>query len=174
MSQNQFDFDRPRDKDHLVAGWWTCRQKYFLADYLWEEEKLLDHNWSFTQPAWSERKRVMTKLTELVPSNARHLKAIDLPEGAAVKVIISHFEMEEMPEGDEKKCVVYFSGKEKGLILNVTNRDVLLELFGDNIDKMIGQEVVIYRTTTKFKGETVPAIRIRGPERMVDDVECPF
>jgi hypothetical protein len=60
-----------------------------------------------------------------------------------------------------KKPVVFFEGKEKGLALNATNAKTIASMFGNYVEKWIGQAVTLYPTTTQMNGETMECIRIR-------------
>lgn len=61
----------------------------------------------------------------------------------------------------EKKPVLYFVGKDKGLVLNRTNVDLIAKLHGKETDGWIGQKITLYPTTTKMGTETVDCIRVR-------------
>ena len=60
-----------------------------------------------------------------------------------------------------KKPVVFFKGKEKGLALNATNAKAIASLYGNYVEKWVGQSVTLYPTTTQMGGDTVECIRVR-------------
>lgn len=60
-----------------------------------------------------------------------------------------------------KKPVVFFEGKEKGLALNSTNAKTISGMYGNYVEKWIGQPITLYPTTTQMGGETVECIRVR-------------
>lgn len=93
------------------------------------------------------------------PSN--YLKAADL-NGQNVKVTISHISMEDV--GGDPKPVLYFQGKEKGMVLNKTNANNIKEGYGGETDNWSGKEVVLFEAMVDFQGKTVPSIRIRLPQ----------
>lgn len=66
---------------------------------------------------------------------------------------------------EEKKLVVFFNSKEKGLVLNSTNGDTLFAMFGTwETDAWIGQQVVIYADPdVMFGGKRVGGLRLRAP-----------
>lgn len=101
---------------------------------------------------------------EMHPS--KYLKAEDLKTGYLV-TIASCIEEELNSEGrKESKYVLYFrGGSGKGLVLNVTNSDVLFDNIDPDSDNWAGHQVYIYPTTTDFgKRRNVPCLRLRMPD----------
>lgn len=91
-----------------------------------------------------------------------YLKADDL-QGRTVKVTIEDVRMEELGQGSEKesRAVAHFAGKDKGLVLNKTNWNILEEVCGSNdSDDWAGYSVTLYVTRVDYQGKRVPAIRI--------------
>ena len=120
------------------------------------------------------------------PSN--YLKASDLGDKSPV-VTIDRIEVEPIGRDKEMKPVIYFQGKEKGLVLNKTNAKKIAELTGSkDTDDWAGCQIRIYATETEFGGETVECVRIKAagaavkatpkpraePVEMVDADEIPF
>jgi|ERR1700730_7451846 len=103
---------------------------------------------------------------------SKYLKASDL-QGREVRVVISHVDQCEV--GDDTKPVLFFEGKNKGLVLNKTNATNIGDAYGDETDEWAGQVVILYEARTDFQGRTVPCIRVRaperGPRRDADDVD---
>ena len=94
------------------------------------------------------------------PSN--YLKASDLGDSQPV-VTIDRVEVEAVGRDKEVKPVLYFKGKEKGLVLNKTNGRKIAELLGSkDTEDWAGGQIRIYATETEFAGETVECIRIRA------------
>ena len=61
-----------------------------------------------------------------------------------------------------KKPIVYFRGKEKGLGLNITNARTIAGMYGGfDVEKWIGKAITLYPTSTTFGDKTVDCIRIR-------------
>ena len=59
---------------------------------------------------------------------------------------------------------MYFQGARKGLVLNVTNGNMIKEISGTpETDDWAGVVVEIYATETTFAGQTVDCIRVRRP-----------
>ena len=86
------------------------------------------------------------------------LKAADL-KGAQPTVVISNIKMEKL--GDDTKPVLYFAGKEKGVVLNKTNATNIAAAYGPETDHWIGQRVILFSAWVDFQGKSVEAIRIR-------------
>jgi len=99
------------------------------------------------------------KISNAFPSE--YLRAIDL-NGRNVMVVIDRAEMAELSGGDHKP-VLYFKGKEKGLILNKTNANNIAAVYGDDTDDWEGKELILFSAMVDMQGKTVPAIRVRAP-----------
>lgn len=94
-----------------------------------------------------------------------YIKASDLGD-KRVLVTIDRVEMESLGRGNDKetKPVLYFVGKQKGMVLNKTNTKKIHDIVGSWEDSdWIGQQIVIYATETEFGGETVSCVRILSP-----------
>ncbi len=103
------------------------------------------------------------RLSDLFPS--KYLKATDLGDRQA-PVIIEHILIEDI-EGDEKtvrKPVLYFKGKDKGLVLNVTNANAIAAVYGEETDDWMGQQIILYSRMVDFKGAEVAGIRVNIPQ----------
>jgi hypothetical protein len=100
----------------------------------------------------------MDVLEEFFPS--KHLKATDL-DGKEVRVTIANVEREKL--GDDMKPVVYFKGKEKGVVLNKGNTTTLVDAFGRNSQDWFGRDVILLSVWTDYQGKPVQGIRIRLP-----------
>jgi hypothetical protein len=98
----------------------------------------------------------MSNINDAFPS--KYLKANDL-KGNRVSVTMSHVDYETIAE--ERKAVLFFRGKEKGLVLNKTNASMIVELTGTTeTDDWAGHRVVLYPTRVDYQGKRVDAIRI--------------
>jgi hypothetical protein len=98
------------------------------------------------------------KMSEAFPS--KYLSEPDL-QGNVHTVTMASCSLEEV--GQEKKLlpVLMFQGKDKGLALNKTNAGVIARNYGDNTEDWIGKAIQLYPTTTEYKGERKPCIRVR-------------
>jgi hypothetical protein len=94
------------------------------------------------------------------PSN--YLKASDLGESQPV-VTIDRIEIEAIGRNKEMKPVVYFRGKDKGVVLNKTNARKIAELVGSkDTEDWAGCQIRIFATQTEFSGEMVECIRVKA------------
>jgi hypothetical protein len=95
------------------------------------------------------------RISEAFPSN--YLKASDLG-GREWKLTMSRVEMENL--GSEMKPVLYFHGAEMGLVLNKTNSEMIVLMYGDETNAWSGQELVVKPDKTSFQGKIVDCIRV--------------
>ena len=110
----------------------------------------------------------MANIHDAFPSN--YLKASDL-KGAQPVVTIDRIEFEAVGRTKEMKPIVYFVGKEKGVVLNKTNANKIAELTGSTeTDDWSGCQIRLYATHVEFQGETVEAIR-EAADRNVEPLE---
>lgn len=99
------------------------------------------------------------KMNDVFPS--KYVKADDL-RGKQALCVISHVTLEKI--GDDTKPVIYFQGKEKGLVCNKTNFGRIAFVYGDESDDWTGREIVLYPEMTDFQGKPMWAIRVKPPE----------
>lgn len=115
----------------------------------------------------------MPRVSEMFPS--KFLKAADLQGQAHVLVMdrleYSNLAPENQPE--DMKWVLFFQGKDRGLVLNVTNTKRLGEIHGEDTDDWSGKEIVLYPDKTDLKGQMVDCIRVRA-NMEVSREEVPF
>ncbi len=101
----------------------------------------------------------MPNINDSFPSN--YLKASDL-QGRSVVVTIDRVAFEPVGRDREMKAVIYFIGKEKGVVLNKTNARKIIEVTGSALtEDWQGHAIVIYPTETEFAGESVECIRVK-------------
>ena len=97
-------------------------------------------------------------IEEAFPS--KWVKASDL-KGSTAVVKIATVKLEKI--GEDQRAILYFVGKDKGLVLNKSNKKKLVELFGSETDEWTGQSVELFTIMTEYQGEPVDAIRLRSP-----------
>jgi hypothetical protein len=118
----------------------------------------------------------MKSLRAILGVGSRYLRAADVPDGYEQQLTIDRVETETLQNADsdneEEKAVLYFHGKDKGLVLNKSNGEILIAAYGDDPDVMRGKPVVLFRTVASLRGSTVPALRLRVPATCEE--EAPF
>jgi len=112
------------------------------------------------------------RVSEAFPSSSNYLKASDL-QGRQLAVTMSKVEREKIGNEPEPKNVLYFRGKEKGLVLNITNANLISEIYGDEMDNWSGGEIILFEDRVAFQGKIVPAIRVRAVPRKAPVAQKP-
>lgn len=100
------------------------------------------------------------RISTAFPSN--YLRAADL-QGRTIRVTIDKVNMEDI--GGDTKPVLYFEGKEKGMVLNKTNANNISFAYGDDTDDWTGGEIDLFSAMVDFQGKSVEAIRVKVPPR---------
>ena len=95
------------------------------------------------------------KASQLFPSN--YLRAEDL-DGDAI-VTIERITQKDF-NGEQKPILLLQDSK--GLVLNKTNSNTIAQLHGDEIDGWSGKRITLFPTSVPFRGDIVPAIRVKG------------
>jgi hypothetical protein len=98
------------------------------------------------------------KISEEFPS--QYLKASDLG-GREIRVAMANVEREKI--GTDNKLVLYFKGKQKGLVLNKTNAATIGDAYGDDTDDWYDQPLILFSVKTDYQGKVVDATRCRVP-----------
>jgi hypothetical protein len=93
--------------------------------------------------------------------SSRYVRAADL-QGREAGVKIRDVKLENFR--GRKAPVLYFEGKNKGLILNKTNASAIAVLYSEETDAWTGKEITIYPTMVEFQGRMVQSIRVKGPK----------
>jgi len=89
----------------------------------------------------------------------KRLKAEELGPKFRKAVVIDNVQMEKT--GTDTKPVMYFRGNDKGLVLNKTNVNALIDILGSaESDDWIGRRVQIYTAMVDYQGKRVLGIRI--------------
>lgn len=99
------------------------------------------------------------KISAAFPSN--YLKAADLQD-RNITVRMSHVKIETL--NDDEKPVLYFVGKEKGIVLNKTNATNISIAYGDDTTEWRDKEIILFPTMVDFQGRSVEAIRVKIPK----------
>jgi hypothetical protein len=98
------------------------------------------------------------KISDEFPS--QYIKASDLG-GRDIRVTMGRVEREKI--GTDNKLVLYFKGKEKGLVLNKTNAGTISDAYGDDTEDWYDQPLILFSVKTDYQGKVVDATRCRVP-----------
>lgn len=99
-------------------------------------------------------------INEAFPS--KYLAAADL-KGVAVTLVMAHVTMEKIRE--DARPVLYFQGKEKGMVLNKTNGRTISQIYGGETEHWAGKSIRLFPTETDYQGKRVPCIRVGVPTK---------
>ena len=108
------------------------------------------------------------KISEEFPS--KYLKAADL-QNREVRLTMANVEIEKL--GEDNKPILYFKGKEKGLVLNKTNANTISDDYGDDTEDWYDQPLILFSVMVDFQGKVGPAIRVRVPTAKDNKVSAP-
>ena len=100
----------------------------------------------------------MVNINEEFPS--KYLKSSDLA-GNVVNVKIDRVAVEQI--GDDRKLVMYFIGKSKGMVLNKTNARTIGDVYGEDTDDWVDKQIEVFSMKVDFQGRMVDGLRIRIP-----------
>jgi len=99
------------------------------------------------------------RVSQAFPS--KYLKAEDLGGlGQEVQVTVARVSMEQL-DNEQKMIVHFYEYGDKGLVLNKTNANSLVQMFGDETDQWTGMGFLVFSTMVDFKGVQTPAIRVK-------------
>jgi hypothetical protein len=115
----------------------------------------------------------MTLYASDFDTQSKFLKAADIgPTDTAKRFKIKICTKEIVGDKEEAKACVWFTNHDKGLLLNATNRRVLQEALGNNMDDWPGKVIVLFITLVSNRGAMVDGIRVRIPPPK-DDYRAP-
>jgi hypothetical protein len=109
-----------------------------------------------------ERNRTMKSYKAY--SESAYLKKEDFPDPEVDTIVEAQEENVTAPGKKPKaKIVLYFEGRDKGLVLNMENGDRLFEITGtDNPEKWIGTSVELYHEpNVTYGGKRIGGLRLR-------------
>jgi sucrose-6-phosphate hydrolase SacC (GH32 family) len=92
---------------------------------------------------------------------SKYIKASDL-DGKTVTVTIREVKIEQIGRENDPKPVIYFSGKDKGMVLNKTNARKIAQIVGAaDTEQWTGAKIALFATEVEFSGDMVEAIRVK-------------
>ena len=119
----------------------------------------------------NEKDKNMANIKD-VYGGGKGLKADDL-KGRSHLLRISEVRLVKFDDG--AKLVLSFDGREKELVCNKTNAQMIASKCGDDYDRWVGEELEVYPDKTQFNGALVDCIRVRFPiPAATQDEPIPF
>jgi len=101
----------------------------------------------------------MTTIDELFPSP--YLTAADVKDKPIVTIKgFSKKTMKNKQGEEEVKPVLFFNEFEKGMVLNKTNANAIVKMYGKILDEWVGERVQLHSVTVAAFGESTDAIRV--------------
>lgn len=111
------------------------------------------------------------KASELCPSP--NLQALDIGTdlGDSLNVTIKGFDAAEVGKEKKLKSRLFVEEFNRPLVLNRTNVNALIGLYGNDTADWIGERFNLYVSETTMDGDTVRCLRVRAPkaEKPVED-----
>ncbi len=115
-----------------------------------------------------DRETKMVDMSKYSGGESKFLKAKDF-EGQNLKVVIdrleeAHFEANDFGPATNKP-ILYFKGKERGLVVNASNVQILIEAYGSDSDSWSGRQIGL--STKKYEkgtGWIVTPLDVEPPE----------
>ena len=100
------------------------------------------------------------KVSDAFPSQYLKWEDIDSKEPT---VVISGAEIELL--GEDRKLVLQFQGRQKRMVCNRTNANVIEHSYGSDTDGWIGKEITLFVVPVQFQGKMVNGLRVRAPTK---------
>lgn len=97
--------------------------------------------------------------------SGNYLKAADLDDELLVVTIenVEAVSLRDNSGSEVIKPVLHFNGMESGLVLNKTNANMVCKALGsDDTDDWVGRKITLYVAEVEFRGDVVPAIRVKS------------
>ena len=113
----------------------------------------------------------MPSIDDIYEDNAP-LKAEDL-RGKDVTLTIKAAEPKTYDDGD-RKLVLRFHKASRTLPLNRVNARTIADMHGGDFEQWADRKITLYATTTEFRGNMVPCIRVKPPESVRHRDERPL
>lgn len=119
------------------------------------------HSAVYPEPAPGD---ATVKKSEAFPS--RFFRAADLIKPLVVEIeSVTREMLEDLKGVTKRKTVLHFVGHDRGLVLNSTNWDSIVDITGEDDDaRWPGHSIELYKDRTAVGGRTVDCTRIRAPQ----------
>ena len=96
-------------------------------------------------------------INDLYPS--KYLKSDDIGN-QRITLQVGAIKLEEVAAGEPAKPIMYFNGKEKGVVLNKTNALLCAHCWGNDTDTWTGQWLDLFVEPKMFQGKVVNGLSV--------------
>lgn len=100
------------------------------------------------------------KASEFDESQYLNAKSAGKLNGTALTIYATKAAIVGQDDNQKRKMIIEFEGVEKTLVTNKTNREILTEAWGDDMDAWIGKKVILHLVFVSFKGERTLSIQL--------------
>lgn len=101
-------------------------------------------------------------MTKVFPSD--YFKGSDV-ESDPLVLTMGKVKIEQVGRDKDERPVVRFQEDDRGLVLNATNNNFLIEAFGRESDGWFGHQIELYAIQTEFAGKPTVGLRVRLPKK---------
>ena len=106
-----------------------------------------------------------------IASKSKYLRAIDIEEPTLFTIQNTTIDTLKVRNQEQERGVVWFREDDRGLVLNVSLTEILMDMFGSETDAWKGKRVRLYNDRrVKFRGEAVGGIRIKSSPDLDHDL----
>lgn len=104
-----------------------------------------------------------------------YVTAVEL-EGRTPTLQIDRVQLEMVPaiepgQPDRERWIVYFRGAKRGWVLNRTNAECLVAMFGADVSKWPGHEITLHTTKVRVGSKTELGIRVLGSPELQEPMQ---
>lgn len=106
-----------------------------------------------------------------IASKSKYLRAIDIEQPTLYTISNVTIDTLKVRNTESERGVVWFAEDERGLVLNVSLTEILMDLFGSETDRWKGKRVRLFNDRrVKFKGTAVGGIRVKSSPDIEQDM----
>jgi hypothetical protein len=106
-----------------------------------------------------------------IASKSKYLRAIDIEEPTLFTIENTTIDTLKVRNQEQERGVVWFREDDRGLVLNVSLTEILMDMFGSETDAWKGKRIRLYNDhRVKFRGEAVGGIRIKSSPDIDQDL----
>lgn len=114
---------------------------------------------------------MVNDINEVYQSDSEFIKAEDIGNNFWTLTIKAH-DVKKFTDGSSK-IFLTFNEWDKGLVLNVTNARAIAELYGNNPNAWVNQQIMLFTVMTTYEGQNKPGVRVRAPQAPMQPQAAP-